>query len=108
MYKNLVFMFLLYPMLVGAKANAGTTTGLVTNDNGTYSISRFFSPNERESPFTLDKEAEAFCAKRNRHYYLLARDAGTYIWTLTFKCITDKKEAERQKRLQEIPLKGGI
>lgn len=106
MYKSLVIMILLIPALAHAKPKVDHSTGAVVNDDGSYSLSRFFSLNETNSPLTIDNEAETFCANRGKYYYHLTTEAGAHLWTLTFKCITDKKEAETQKRLREIPLDG--
>lgn len=105
LYNLSILVCVLYPWLADART-VKDDAGVILNDNGTYSISRFFSPDERTSPSTLDYEAEAFCAKLKKHYLNLSTGTDTHLWTIVFKCTTNKKEAERQKRLREIPLRG--
>ncbi|MBJ6751499.1 hypothetical protein [Geomonas anaerohicana] len=102
MFKYLLLVLLFYSLVAEAKTNADHDTSIVANGNGSYSITRAFSPNGGESPSTLESEAESFCANRNKYFYFTEMKSGALFWTLTFKCITDKNKAELQKRLSTI------
>lgn len=106
MFKYLFLVLVFYSLVAEAKPNADNDTSVIANRNGTYSITRAFSPNGLESPSTLDKEAEAFCAKRNKYFYYTEKESGTLFWTLTFRCIADKNKAKVQKRLNTIRVDG--
>ncbi len=90
------------PLLVHARVGTDGA-GVVTNPDGSYSITRLMDFGDSTSI-----EAETFCAKRNKYYYHLSTSFDVHTWTTVFKCITDKKKSERQKRLRETPVKQSL
>jgi hypothetical protein len=104
-------IFLLFVLFCSALANAETTAGIKDNGNGTFTLARFCSWNDRGCVDQVGKDANAFCTKRNRYFILSERSGDVYSrtiysWTLKFECITDEKKAERLRRLNEMPLGG--
>lgn len=106
MLKLFIFILLLCPAIANARPCANITTEILHNNDGTHSISGLFSSDELECVDKLDKEAEDYCAATNTYFYFLERAADIPKWRLLFKCITDKTEAEQQKKMLETPLDG--